>query len=161
MWQSLKILNVIITLTLKQVFWKTKSSFQKLEYRFLVESATMENAIFPLCKCYFGWYDNKKWVLNRVNFCTRHISWTKENCRRETKWRNKRFAFQEKVGEIHLIIKSVLNCVNVRTSYISWTKEISKKEEEMKEWKMCITRKDMRNSSHILNINNVIKTNWN
>ena len=114
-----------------------------------------------LCKCYFGWYDNNKCVLNCVNFCTRHISWTKENCRRETKWRNKRFAFQEKVGEIHLIIKSVLNCVNVRTSYISWTKEISKKEEEMKEWKMCITRKDMRNSSNILNINNVIETNWN
>ena len=57
--------------------------------------------------------------------------------------------------------KCVLNCVNVHTSYISWATENSKKEEEMKEWKMCITRKDMRNSSHILNITNVIKTNWN
>ena len=38
------ILNVFITLTLKQVFWKTKPFLKKLEYRFLVESTTIGSA---------------------------------------------------------------------------------------------------------------------
>ena len=37
MWQSLEIFNIFSTLTLKQVFWKTKALFKKLKYRFLVE----------------------------------------------------------------------------------------------------------------------------
>ena len=47
MWQSVEILNVFNTLTLKQIFWKTKTFFKKLEYRFLVESTKIENASFP------------------------------------------------------------------------------------------------------------------
>ena len=38
MWQSMEILNDFNTLILKQIFWKTKTFFQKLEYSFLVES---------------------------------------------------------------------------------------------------------------------------
>ena len=44
MWQPAEILNVFNTLTLKQIFWKTKAFFKKLEYRFLVERAKIENA---------------------------------------------------------------------------------------------------------------------
>ena len=47
MWQSLKILNIFNTLTLKQIFWKTKTFFKKLEYCFLVESIKIESASFP------------------------------------------------------------------------------------------------------------------
>ena len=47
MWQSVKIWNVFNSLTLKQIFWKTKNSFKKPEYRFLVESTRIENASFP------------------------------------------------------------------------------------------------------------------
>ena len=47
MWQSVEILNDFNTLTLKQIFWKTKTFFKKLEYRFLVESTKIENASFP------------------------------------------------------------------------------------------------------------------
>ena len=47
MWQSVKVSNVFNTLTLKQIFWKTKTFFKKLEYRFLVESTKIENASFP------------------------------------------------------------------------------------------------------------------
>ena len=47
MWQSVEILNIFNTLTLKQIFWKTKTFFKKLEYRFLVESTKIENASFP------------------------------------------------------------------------------------------------------------------
>ena len=32
---------------LKQIFWKMKTFFKKLEYCFLVESAKIENAFFP------------------------------------------------------------------------------------------------------------------
>ena len=44
--ESVKILNVFNTLTLKQIFWKTKTFFKKLEYRFLVASTKIENASF-------------------------------------------------------------------------------------------------------------------
>ena len=47
MWQSVKVSNVFNTLTLKQIFWKTKTIFQKLEYSFLVESTKIENTSFP------------------------------------------------------------------------------------------------------------------
>ena len=49
MWQPLEILNDFNTLTLKQIFWKRKTFFKKLEYSFLVESTKIESAIF-LCK---------------------------------------------------------------------------------------------------------------
>ena len=40
-------LNVFNTLTLKQIFWKTKTIFKKLEHCFLVESTKIENAPLP------------------------------------------------------------------------------------------------------------------
>ena len=45
--QSVKVSNVFNTLTLKQIFWKTKTFFKKLEYRFLVETTKIENTSFP------------------------------------------------------------------------------------------------------------------
>ena len=47
MQQPVKILNLFNTLTLKQIFWKTKTFFKKLEYSFLVESIKIENTSFP------------------------------------------------------------------------------------------------------------------
>ena len=47
MWQPQKFLNVFNTLTLKQIFWKTKTFFKKLEYLFLVKSSEIENALSP------------------------------------------------------------------------------------------------------------------
>ena len=46
-WQSLGILNVFINLTLKKIYKKTRTFFEKLENILLVERATMENATFP------------------------------------------------------------------------------------------------------------------
>ena len=45
--QSVKILNVCNTLTLKQIFWVTKIFFKKLEHGFLVEGTKIENALLP------------------------------------------------------------------------------------------------------------------
>ena len=47
MWQPVEILNFFNTLTLTQIFWKTKTFFKKLEYLFLVESTKIVNASFP------------------------------------------------------------------------------------------------------------------
>ena len=47
MWQLVEILNVLNTLTLKQIFWKTKTLLKKLVYHFSVESTKIENASFP------------------------------------------------------------------------------------------------------------------
>ena len=48
MWRdNLDILSVFNILTLKQIFWKSKTFFKKLEYRFLAESTKIENASFP------------------------------------------------------------------------------------------------------------------
>ena len=33
--------------SLRQIFWKTKKFFEKLEYSFLVEIAKIENVSFP------------------------------------------------------------------------------------------------------------------
>ena len=43
----MEILKVFNTLTLRQIFWKTKTFFKKLEYRFLVEHTKTENASIP------------------------------------------------------------------------------------------------------------------
>ena len=45
--QSVDVLNYFNTSILKQIFWKTKIFFKKLEYCFLVESTKIENASFP------------------------------------------------------------------------------------------------------------------
>ena len=47
MLQSVEILNIFNTLTLKQIFWKTKIFFKKLEYRVLVQNTKIEKASFP------------------------------------------------------------------------------------------------------------------
>ena len=44
--QSVKILNIFNSLTLKQIFWKRKTFFKKLEYCFLVESTKNEKRHF-------------------------------------------------------------------------------------------------------------------
>ena len=45
--QAVKSLNVFNTLTLIQIFWKTKTFFKKLKYRFLAETIKIENTSFP------------------------------------------------------------------------------------------------------------------
>ena len=45
--KSVKVLNVFNTLTLIPIFWKTKTFYKKLEYRFLVETTKIENTLFP------------------------------------------------------------------------------------------------------------------
>ena len=61
-WQSLEILNVFYTLTVKLVFSKTQTIFKKLEYPFFVESTKIENTTFPY-----------KTALSEANFKTNRM----------------------------------------------------------------------------------------
>ena len=66
MWQSVKVLNVSNTLTLEQIFWKTKTFLKKLENSFLVEIIKIEKASFPF-----------KTVLSDANVKTNRMATTK------------------------------------------------------------------------------------
>ena len=48
LWQSVKIFNVFNTLTLIQIFCKTKTFFKKLEHRFIVETLRLKTNHFYL-----------------------------------------------------------------------------------------------------------------
>ena len=60
----MEILNIFNTLTLKQIFWKTRTFFKKLDQIFLVESTKIENASFPY-----------KTTISEANAMLRQIDW--------------------------------------------------------------------------------------
>ena len=66
MWQPLEISNIFNTLTLKQIFWETKTFFKKLEYHFLVENDQIERASFPNKSTQKPMLREVEWVQNGV-----------------------------------------------------------------------------------------------
>ena len=78
--QSVKILNVFKTLPLKQIFCKTKTFFERLEYRFSVESTKIENASFPY-----------QFALLKANVKTNRIASTKWTYHKERSLASKYF----------------------------------------------------------------------
>ena len=81
----MKILNVFNTLTLIQIFWKTKTFFKKLEYRFLVETTKIENTSFPF-----------KTALSEANVKTNRMATTKLTYHKEWSFPSNCFIFLEK-----------------------------------------------------------------
>ena len=81
-WQSVKVSNVFNTLTLKQIFWKTKTFFKKLEYRFLVETTKIENTSFPF-----------KTALSEANVKTNKMVTTKWTYHKEWSFASNYFIF--------------------------------------------------------------------
>ena len=84
MWQSVEILNVFNTLTLKQIFWKTKTFFKKLEYCFLVEGTKSESAAFPY-----------KTVISEANVKTNRMVSTKWIYKKERSFASNYFIFSK------------------------------------------------------------------
>ena len=82
MWQSVKVSNVFNTLTLKQIFWKTKTFFKKLEYLFLVETTEIENTSFPF-----------KTALSEDNVKTNRMATTKWTYHKEWSFASNYFTF--------------------------------------------------------------------
>ena len=85
MWQSVKVSNVFNTLTLEQIFWKTKTFFKKLEYHFLVETTKIENTSFPF-----------KTALSETNVKTNRMATTKWTYRKKWSFSRNDFIFLEK-----------------------------------------------------------------
>ena len=84
MWQSVKVSNDFNTLTLIQIFWKTKTCFKKLEYRFLAEATKTENTSFPF-----------KTALSEASVKTNRIATTKRTYHKEWSFASNRFIFLE------------------------------------------------------------------
>ena len=80
MWQSVKVSNVFNTSTLKQIFWKTKTFFKNLEYRFLVEITKIENTSFQF-----------KTALSEDNVKANSMATTKWTYRKEWSFASKYF----------------------------------------------------------------------
>ena len=76
-----KLKNNFNTLTLKQIFWKTKTIL-KLEYRFLVEITKIENASFPY-----------KTAMSEANVKTNKMVTTKWTYQRERSFAGNYFIF--------------------------------------------------------------------
>ena len=78
----MEILNVFNTLTLIQVFWKTKTFFKKLENRFLVETTQIKNTSFPF-----------KAALSEANVKTNRMTTTKLTYHKEWSFGSNYFIF--------------------------------------------------------------------
>ena len=82
MWQSVKVSNVFNTLTLKQIFWKIKTFFKKLECCFLVETTKIENTSCPF-----------KTVLSEANLKTNRMVTTKWTYHKDCSFASNYFIF--------------------------------------------------------------------
>ena len=80
----MEILNVFNTLTLKLIFWKTKTFLKIPEYRFLVESTKIQNALFPY-----------KTVILEANVNTNRMVSTKGTYYEERKFGSNYFIFSK------------------------------------------------------------------
>ena len=69
-------------LNLRQIFWKTKTFFKKLEYRFLIESTKIENALFPY-----------KTAMSEANVKLNRMVSTKSTYRKEWNFASNYFIF--------------------------------------------------------------------
>ena len=82
MWQPVKVSNIFNTLTSKQIFWKAKTFYKKLEYRFLVETTKIESTSFPF-----------KTALSEVNVKKNRMATTKWTCHKEWNFASNYFIF--------------------------------------------------------------------
>ena len=98
MWQSLKVFNVFNTLTLIQIFWKTKAFFKKLEYRFSVETTKIENTSFPF-----------KTALSEANVKTNRMATTEWTYHKEWSFASNCFILLENLFQF----QNLLNRVNL------------------------------------------------
>ena len=80
-------LNLFNTSTLKQVTGKFKTFLKKLEYHFLVESATIESATFPYKTVLSNWMWNTKWNYHKERSFATNLSFWKFNLSIETSYK--------------------------------------------------------------------------
>ena len=122
MWQSVKVSNIFNTLTLKQIFWKTKTFLKKLEYRFLVETTEIGNPSCPF-----------KTALSESNVKTNRMETTKWTYQKEWSFASNHFTFFGKFvpvlesSNINEVIRPVLNFFTIRFHKYKKAPKITKK----------------------------------
>ena len=94
--------HICISAPLKQIFWKKKTIFKKLEYHFLVEKTKIENASFPY-----------RTALSEANVKTNRMVTTKErifasNC----------FIFLKFCFSLRTSYKELILCTNNPNAHI-------------------------------------------
>ena len=108
MWQSVEVLKVFNTLTLKQVFWKTETFLKKLEYHFLVESTKIQSASFPY-----------KTVLSEANVKTNRMVSKKWTYHKERPFATNYFVFSKKLSfSLRTSYKELIWCTNEPNAHI-------------------------------------------
>ena len=103
----MKVLNVFNTLTLKQIFWKTKIFLRKLEDRFLVESTKIENASFP-----------DKTTISEANVKKNKTVTTKWTYHKERSFASNNFIFQKFYFSLRASYKELIRCTNNPNAHI-------------------------------------------
>ena len=106
-WPSLEILNIFNTLTWKQIFWKMKTFFKKLEYRFLVECTKIENARFQY-----------KTALSEANVKTNRMRSTNWTYRNERSFASNYFNFLRKLFQFRTSDKKLISYTKNPIVYI-------------------------------------------
>ena len=101
MWQSVETLNVFNTLTLSQIFWKTKTFFKKLGYGFLVETTKIANTSFPF-----------KTALSEANGKTNRMATTKWTYHKECSFVRNYFSFLKILFQFNNSYKELIWCTN-------------------------------------------------
>ena len=108
MWQSVEVLKVFNTLTLKQVFWKIETFLKKLEYHFLVESTKIQSASFPY-----------KTVLSEANVKTNRMVSKKWTYHKERPFATNYFVFSKKLSfSLRTSYKELIWCTNEPNAHI-------------------------------------------
>ena len=92
----MKVSKVFDTLTLKEIFWKTKTFSKKLEYSFLVETTKIENTSFPF-----------KTALSEANVKTNRMATAKWTYHKEWSFASDYFIFLENLFQFKNLSKRV------------------------------------------------------
>ena len=85
------------TLTLKQIFWKTKTFFTKLEYRFLAESTKTGNTLFRY-----------KTVTSKANVKTNRMVSKTLTYHKERSFANNYFSFLKMLFHLRALYKELI-----------------------------------------------------
>ena len=96
MWQWMKVSNIFNTLALKQIFWRMKTFFKKLEYRFLVEATKIEITPFQF-----------KTALSEANIKTNRMATTKWTYHREWSFASNYLIFLENLFQFQNLLKRI------------------------------------------------------
>ena len=86
---------------MKQIFWKTKNFFKKLDYHFLVETTKIENTSFPF-----------KTALSEANVKTNRMATTKWTYHKGWSFASNYLIFLENLFQFLNLLKELIWCTN-------------------------------------------------